>query len=157
MRSMTRSNLMRIARAISHRPPTSRLVRRLAEERGVAMVEFAILLPVLLVIVLGIFDFGMFLNYSNSETHLAEEAVRYAAVDTTPTSSQTIQAAVRAQAPPGLLTASSDVVSPVQVYLYFPSGSSNVVGQAVRACVTSQVHFFGLLGLADVTVTETAT
>jgi Flp pilus assembly protein TadG len=45
------------------------------------MVEFALVLPILLVFVLGIIEFGQAFNYKNDETHLANQAARYAAVN----------------------------------------------------------------------------
>jgi Flp pilus assembly protein TadG len=45
----------------------------------------AVVLPVLLVIVLGILDFGRAINYWNDETHVANLAARYAAVGQLPT------------------------------------------------------------------------
>jgi len=56
----------------------------LVGEDGVALVEFAFVLPVLLLLVLGIIDFGKAFNYKNDETHLANEAARYAAVNNSP-------------------------------------------------------------------------
>jgi Flp pilus assembly protein TadG len=49
-------------------------------EDGQAVVELALVLPVLLIVVLGIVDFGRAVNYWNDETHLANIAARYAAV-----------------------------------------------------------------------------
>jgi Flp pilus assembly protein TadG len=49
-------------------------------EDGQAVVELALVLPVLLLVVLGIVDFGRAVNYWNDETHLANVAARYAAV-----------------------------------------------------------------------------
>jgi|SRR5947209_4012213 len=120
------------------------------------MIELAVVLPVLLLIVFGIIYFSEFLNYSTDETHLAAEAVRWAAVNVNPGSS-TLQQYVLSQATPGLQTASTDVTSPAKVYLYFPSGSSGQIGSPVRACVTASVHFLPFLGLSDTTITQTAT
>jgi hypothetical protein len=47
----------------------------------------AIVLPILLLIVLGIIDFGRAVNYWNNETHVANLAARYAAVGTLPSDS----------------------------------------------------------------------
>ena len=48
------------------------------------MVELAVALPVLLLMVFGVMYFSEFLNYSTDETHLAAEAVRWAAVNVNP-------------------------------------------------------------------------
>jgi Flp pilus assembly protein TadG len=121
------------------------------------MVEFAIVLPLLLLLVLGIFYFSEFLNYANDETQLAAEAARWASVDTDPSSSQTLQNYVLSLASPGLQSASTDVPTPAKVYIYYPAGSSGAVGESVRACVTATVHFIPFLGFTNTTITETAT
>jgi Flp pilus assembly protein TadG len=58
----------------------------LHEQRGVAVVEFALILPLLLLIVAGIMDFGRAMNYKNAATQLANEAARYLSVNRDPVS-----------------------------------------------------------------------
>lgn len=48
--------------------------------RGQALVEFAIILPVLLLLITGMVDFGIVLNEYITVTHAAREAARVAAV-----------------------------------------------------------------------------
>jgi hypothetical protein len=55
-----------------------------ANDAGVAMVEFALVLPLLLTLVLGMVDFGKAFNYWIDETHLANEGARWAVVDKNP-------------------------------------------------------------------------
>jgi TadE-like protein len=50
-------------------------------QRGQALVETAIAVPLLVLLVLGIVDFGKAYNYQNDLTHLANEAARYATVN----------------------------------------------------------------------------
>ena len=57
---------------------------RFRDESGTALVEFAFVLPLLLVLVLGIADFGRAFNYWIDSTHLANVAARYAAVNKNP-------------------------------------------------------------------------
>jgi Flp pilus assembly protein TadG len=52
-----------------------------ASERGVALIEFALVLPFLLLVVFGMVDLGKAVNYWNDETHLANQAARYASVN----------------------------------------------------------------------------
>ena len=59
-------------------------VRRLRREAGQATVEFALILPVLLFVSVGIFDIGKAFNYWIDETHLANVAARWAAVNRLP-------------------------------------------------------------------------
>lgn len=65
--------------------PVARLRRygrgQLVREDGVALVEFALIVPLLLLLVFGIIDFGKAFNFKNDETHLANQAARYAAVN----------------------------------------------------------------------------
>jgi Flp pilus assembly protein TadG len=56
----------------------------LRADRGVAAVEFAVVVPVLLLIVFGILDFGRAINYKNELTQVANQVARYAAVDKSP-------------------------------------------------------------------------
>ena len=58
--------------------------RRLKGERGVAMVEFALVLPLLMLILVGIFEFGRVFNYWIDSTHLANEGARWASVNRAP-------------------------------------------------------------------------
>ncbi len=63
---------------------------------GVALVEFAFVLPVLLLVVIGMLEFGRAVNYWIDETHLANEGARFAAVNSNP-GGGTLQEYIRAQ------------------------------------------------------------
>jgi Flp pilus assembly protein TadG len=60
-----------------------RLRLPLREQRGQAMVEFALVSAPLFIILFGVMQFGMAWNRENDAVHLANEAVRKAAVATT--------------------------------------------------------------------------
>jgi Flp pilus assembly protein TadG len=60
------------------------ILRRLAADRGVAMVEMALVLPLLLVLLMGMLDFGRAINYWNDVNHIAGEGARFAAVNNNP-------------------------------------------------------------------------
>jgi Flp pilus assembly protein TadG len=55
--------------------------RRLAARNGQALVEFALVIPLVLLLIFGIIDFGKAFNYYNDETSLANQAVRFAEVN----------------------------------------------------------------------------
>ena len=59
---------------------TCRLARNAQQDRGAAAVEFALLLPVLLLLVFGIIDFGRALNAQITLTQAAREGARLAAL-----------------------------------------------------------------------------
>jgi Flp pilus assembly protein TadG len=54
-------------------------------EEGQALVEFALVVPVLLLVLLAIVDFGKAINYWNDENYIANLGARYASVGNLPT------------------------------------------------------------------------
>jgi Flp pilus assembly protein TadG len=128
----------------------------LRQERGQVLVEFAIVLPVLLLLIQGIIDFGRFLNYTNQESNMAAQGARWAAVDYIPTSG-TLQAYITGQALGGLGSTAGDVTSAAHVYIYYPTGSSNVVGNPIRVCVVASVKLLPMLGSATLKIVQAAT
>jgi Flp pilus assembly protein TadG len=136
----------------------ARLARAARQERGTALVEFALVLPVLMLILMGIMYYGRYVSYANDENQLASSAARWAAINLNPgaSSSLTLQQYVAKQAAPELTNGSSGVGA-VKVYLYYPTGSSGAAGQPVRACVTSTANFIPILGVSSSTVVQTAT
>jgi Flp pilus assembly protein TadG len=64
--------------------PRGRLAAVRADQRGQALVEFALVVPILLLLVIGIFDFGQALNYYNQESQLVGQGARAAAVNRCP-------------------------------------------------------------------------
>ncbi|MEX2659755.1 MAG: TadE family protein [Acidimicrobiales bacterium] len=57
---------------------TSRTARRCADERGAAMVEFALVVPLFVFLLLGLIAFGLILALKQSVTQSAEEGARAA-------------------------------------------------------------------------------
>ncbi len=58
--------------------------RRMRDERGQAMAEFALVLPILIIIVVGLLGFGRVLFYWIQANHAANETARWAIVDRNP-------------------------------------------------------------------------
>jgi len=58
--------------------------RRVSAEKGQATIEFAIIIPLLLLLVVGIIEFGKAFNYWIDLNHLANEGARWAAVEKVP-------------------------------------------------------------------------
>lgn len=75
--AQTRSPSADVPAPITARKPRG---RKLRGERGQATVEFALVVPVICLVVLAIIDFGKALNYWLDTSHLANEGARLAAV-----------------------------------------------------------------------------
>ena len=97
---------------------------------GQAVVEFAVLTPVLLSFVFGILDFGRSMNYYNDATHLANEGARWAVVNVNP-GSGSLQSYIKSQGDTAELQNNSTVC------ISFPNGTK--IGDPVS--VTVAVNF----------------
>ena|SRR5579872_2859895 len=116
---------------------------------GAALVEFALVLPVLMIALMGILYVGEALNESIDETHLVAEAARYAAVNQNP-GTGTLQAYIAAQADTTSLQGANVCIS-------FPNGTSNV-GDPVQVKMSSAFNWIPILGLGpSSTLVRTAT
>jgi len=120
-------------------------------QRGQAMVEFALVLPILLLVLFGIFDFGRAINYWIDATHMSNEAARYAAVGGTPTGcTSSLASCIRNQAnTPELRNGSGSVTSPVQVCVNAPSATTP--GTPITATASFDYQWFSFLGLSVTT------
>ena len=135
-------------------------------ERGVALIEFALVLPMILLILLGMIDVGKAVNYWNDETHLANEAARAVAVNNSPdpnwaanktTAAYKINTAVKNQADSNELKngGTSSISTPgVSICIWFPGvarGTSPVpssawqAGQPVQVVVKAQYNWMAYL------------
>ncbi len=104
---------------------TRRSASRGARDRGAAAVEFALLLPILLLLVFGIIDFGRALNAQVTLTQAAREGARLAALNQPNVVSRT-QAAATGLSPVTVTVTSS-----------CPTGA----GQGVDAVVQTSYSF----------------
>jgi hypothetical protein len=102
----------------------------IGNERGQATVEFALVLPLVLIVLFLVIDFGRAFNAWIEQTHLANEAVRWAVVDS-------VQAVA---APPALGSLSGRSVT-----FCLPPGSTGLVGEPVEARTTGIFQWSGFL------------
>jgi Flp pilus assembly protein TadG len=124
-----------------------RLLDRISrDESGAALIEFALVLPLLLVLLLGMLDFGRAFNYWIDSTHLSATGARWAAVNINPGDGATLQESIRDQADTAELRngGTGAVADPVQVCIEFPDGTSNV-GDPVRVTVTAGYNFLNFI------------
>ena len=131
------------------------------DERGASLVEFALVLPVLALLLFGMLDFGKAFNYWIDGTHLANEGARWAVVNKNP-GSGTLQQYIQQQATTVELRngGTSAVPGPLEVCISFPNGTSNV-GDPVQVTANVDYRWLGFLagrtGITQTTVTGTST
>jgi Flp pilus assembly protein TadG len=131
------------------RRPLRRAGRAAADARGAALLEFTLVLPVLLLVLMAILYVGQALNESVNETHLVNLAARYAAVNQNP-GGGTLQSYIASQADTTALQSASVCIS-------FPNGTSNV-GDPVQVKMSSSYSWIPLLNLGlSTTLVRTAT
>lgn len=148
------------------------LRHRLRAEDGQAIVEFALVLPILVLVLFSIFDFGSAVNNWNDETSLANLGARYASVgslpgtagDPTCGSNTTIVTYVQCQAQyvyhMPATAGSFGLQGPVSVKVCAPGGTAT--GDPVEVNVSAQYtwlpvsHLLGS-GFANATLTGAAT
>jgi hypothetical protein len=126
-----------------------------ARERGAALIEFVLVLPLVLLLLFGMIDFGKAFSYWNDETHLANEAARYAVVNKNPIDpSVPLETAIKNDAGSGELKTGCDgcsIRSPgVKVSFCFVrklSGGApdTSVGAPLRATVSADYHWLAYL------------
>jgi hypothetical protein len=133
-----------IDRSMRKGTKVTRLRKGISSQDGTAMVELALVLPILLFLALGIVDFGKAINYWNDANQMAADAARFAAVNHNPgndlsTPVTDFRQWVRLQAETGELKDSDAGVAdgnastraPLQVCVSFPDGSQ-AVGHPVK-------------------------
>jgi Flp pilus assembly protein TadG len=118
----------------------------IGDERADALVEFALVAPLLFLILFGMLDFGKAFNYWIDETHLAAQGARLAVVNnaapgkcpngSTPAS---LQAYIKCNADTAELRNNSTVC------ITFPNGTQKT-GDPVSVSVTTTYHWIPLIG-----------
>ena len=127
------------------------------DERGAALVEFALVVPILLVLLMAMLDFGKAFNYWIDETHLANEAARWAVVNTGPgqcpdgTTATSLVSYIQCQADTKELRSggTNSVASPAKVCISFPpvaGHSAPLVGDPVRVTVSVSYKWLPIIG-----------
>ena len=109
---------------------------KLGREDGVAMTEFALILPVFVLIIAGILSFGRVFFYWIEANHLANETARWAVVDRNPYAPATLQLHARN-------ASTAEFQSNVDVCIDFPQpdgtpGTTPTLGGPVRVASRSR-------------------
>jgi TadE-like protein len=132
-------------------------------ERGQAAVEFALVVPVICLLVLALIDFAKVLNYWLDANRLANQGVRQAAViGTSPQPSPSLAGWIQQQAETTeLRDGSGSVTSPAQVCITFltnpVTGTSGRVGDPVKVTVTAPYKWIPFVGGATLDITAEST
>lgn len=134
-------------------------------EHGVVLVEFALVLPLLAVLVFGFLKFGVAMNAKIDSTHLTAEGTRYITVNQNPgltepgLSPKTLQAYIRSKADTTFLKGATVCISyPTNT----ATGTSGKVGDPVTVTVSHTLEIIPLLSnlapsLGDLPVASEAT
>jgi len=108
------------------------------------LIEFALVLPLFMVMAFLVFDFGKGINYWIDQTHLASEGARLAAVDRVPGGGD-LKAYIRSQADTSELRdgGSDSIADPLKVCIDFPDGPE--AGSPVRVEVSTTYNWVPLI------------
>jgi Flp pilus assembly protein TadG len=125
--------------------------RRLStNESGVVAIEFALTLPLILLVLFAIIEFGQVFNNLNDVNQIAAAGARFAAVDNKPTS-DSLQVYLEKQADLKYLRDHIDVC------IKFPVDNTPQVGEPVQVNVSAPYHLVPLLGGATINLKGSAT
>jgi hypothetical protein len=126
----------------------------LRREDGVALTEFALIVPVFLLIVAGLLGFGRVFFYWIEANHLASETARWAVVDQNgrPDSGKKLQVYARDNA-------TGEFQSNVNVCVEFPgeSHSSVELGDPVKVKIRMPFTFVPILGIGTINIRGSST
>jgi Flp pilus assembly protein TadG len=120
------------------------------------LTEFALILPLLMLVLIGMLDFGKAYNYWIDQTHLANEGARWAAVDKNPAGvAMTLQQYIASKANTDELKSggTSSITGGLGVCVAFPDGTSNV-GSPVEVRVSTTYNWLPIIG-AKISILQT--
>ena len=115
-----------------------RSVRNIGGDRGQALVEMAMVLPVFLILVFGMIDFGQAINYWLDQNHLASSGAPLALANYQPDSG-TLQHHIRSQAD------TAELRDGATVDINYPAGRCNV-GDPIEIVVVYRYTWLSFLG-----------
>lgn len=110
--------------------------RRLADEGGQVAVELALCLPVVLLFIFLVVDFGRVFNYLNDANHIAAASARFAAVNQDPRDRPELRGDTKE-----LREGGKQVPRKLEICVSFPEGTD--VGDPVEVKTTAQFTLFG--------------
>jgi hypothetical protein len=127
-------------------------VRRidLRRDEGVAMTEFALILPVFVLIIVGLLAFGRVFFYWIEANHQASETARWAVVDRNPYGpGQTLQQHAAQNS-------TTEFAGDVKVCIDFPAGAA-ALGEPLRVRVQKPFNFLPMIPIGQITIRGSST
>lgn len=138
--------------------------RRRPDERGQAILEFALVVPLLAALVFAFVSFGKALYYYVELTNVANEGAREASVNlpngttSLPGGDTNLTTYLCGQLGTGSeLYKGSGTVSAAKVALRYPDGGSQAFGEPVEVDVSTTYSWFPFMNLASFTIKGSAT
>ena len=128
----------------------------LKREEGVAMAEFALILPVFLVIVAGLLGFGRVFFYWIGANHLANETARWAVVDRNP---DPVKYTNPANALQSYARDNGGTVefTDAKVCITYKGTGSPTLGEPLEVKISKNFTFLPLLNIGTITIRGTST
>ena len=124
-------------------------ILKLRGDRGQALVELAFVLPLVLLLLFGIIDFGLAYNTKNSDTNLANVAARSISVMGTSTTTQSCGGSARSTLVLWIDCVATSDAEPVPVSVCVidtSSGGTYAAGDAIKVEVNTNFSWFGVIG-----------
>jgi len=121
----------------------------LRRDDGVAMTEFALIVPVFLLIVAGLLGFGRAFFYWIDANHLANETARWAVVDRNPFAPKTLQEYARD-------SGGTVEFTNAKVCISFPDGTQ-AVGHPLQVKIQKPFTFVPILKIGTIDIAGSAT
>jgi Flp pilus assembly protein TadG len=120
-------------------------------------IEFALILPLLLLVLFGIIDFARALNYLNDSNQIAAQGARLAAVNNNPAAPSSLQSYLSSLGDTAELRGGSDqVTQPITTCIDTPTnvatGTKGKVGDPVRVVTTSKFKLLPIVGVGTMTL-----
>ena len=125
-----------------------KFMRLINNQSASTTVEFAFALPVLLIVMLGTFQLGLYLNYTGALKHAAGEGIRLAKVDSSADSD-----AIRAKVESEMIT-----LDPANITGFsFTRGTSNGASFGTVAISYRMEAVMPLVPVPDITISQSKT
>jgi hypothetical protein len=134
-----------------------RKLRGLKSEDGVAITEFALVIPVFMIVVAGLLAFGRVFFYWIGANHLANETARWAVVDRNPDPVKYTVPATALQSYARDNGGTIEFTDAKVCITYIGSGGSPTLGEPLQVKISKQFSFLPILKIGTITIRGSST